>query len=160
MSQNPELAFSLDVSRKMLHMFVDDLTPAERLHRSCAGANCIDWLLGHLTVVETMFHKRLGATSAPLPEGFEKSYARDETAPKQEHYGDTSGLMTLFDRQRDITIERVRTLTADDMAKPVQPPHPRFSTVGDAAAFCSLHVAMHAGQMSMIRRSLGKPPVI
>jgi hypothetical protein len=68
--------------------------------------------------------------------------------------------MALFDLQRDITIGKVRTLTADEMAKPVQPPHPRFSTVGDAAAFCSLHVAMHAGQMSMIRRTLGKPPVI
>jgi hypothetical protein len=160
MLQNKELAFSLDASRKMLHMFVDDLTAQERLHRSCSGANCIDWLLGHLIVVEGMFHKRLGATSPPLPEGFEKTFARDETAPKQADYGDTSGLMALFDRQRDITIEKVRTLTADEMTKSVQPPHPRFNTVGDAAAFCSLHVAMHAGQMSMIRRSLGKPPVV
>jgi uncharacterized damage-inducible protein DinB len=158
MSRNVELVFSLDVSRKMLHMFVDDLTPDERLHRSCAGANCIDWLVGHLVVVERMFHQRIGATSPPIPEGFDKKFARDESAPKQADYGDTSNLMELFDEQRDATIEKVRTLTADDLAKPLQ--HPRFSNVGEAIAFCSLHVAMHAGQMSMIRRSLGKPPVI
>lgn len=160
MSENPELVYALEASRRMLHMFVDDLTPPERLHRACAGANCIDWTVGHLILTERLFHQRIGATSPSIPEGFDKLYARDDVAPKQLDYGDTSGLMALFDDQRNATIERVRRMSPAELSRPLEKPHPRFSTLGDAIAFCSLHVAMHAGQMSLIRRTLGKPPVV
>jgi uncharacterized damage-inducible protein DinB len=160
MPANAELAFSLEVSRRMLHMFVDDLTPQERLHRACAGANCIDWTVGHLVLTERMFHTRLGVTSPPIPEGLEPKFARTEEAVKQADYGDTSGLMALFDEQRNATLEAVKSMTPEQLSQPLEKPHPRFSTMGEAAAFCSLHVTMHAGQMSIIRRTLGKPPVI
>jgi uncharacterized damage-inducible protein DinB len=160
MSSNTALAFSLEGARKMLHMFVDDLTPEERLHRACAGANCVDWIVGHLIVTERMFHARLGAVSPEIPEGFEKKFARDAESPKQAQYGDTAQLMALFDLHRLETIEAVRRMTPEQLAKPLGKPHPLFSTVGEAAAFCALHQTMHAGQISLIRRSLGKPPVI
>src|SRR5690606_19867435 len=140
-------------SRRMLHMFVDDLTPEERLFRPSPGANCVDWLVGHLVLVERMFHTRFGTTSPPVPEGFEKTFARDDVAPKQADYGDTSRLLALFDEHRDATLESIRAMTSDQLAAPLT--HPRFKTVGEAAAFCALHVTMHAGQISMIRRALG-----
>lgn len=139
-------------------MFVDDLTAEERLFRASPGANCVDWLVGHLVLVERMFHTRFGTTSPPVPEGFEKTFARDDVAPKQPNYGDTSRLMALFDEQRNASIETIRALTPEQLAAPLT--HPRFATVGEAAAFCALHVTMHAGQVSMIRRALGKPPVV
>lgn len=160
MSHDPHLQFALETSRRMLHMFVNDLTPEERRYRICPGANCIDWIVGHLTLTEQRFHAVFGAKSPALPEGFDKKFARDEVAPKQPDYGDTSGLMKLFDEQRDITIARVSDFNADELMVPLPNPHPRFSTLGEAAIFCAVHVTMHAGQMSMIRRMLGKPPVI
>ena len=72
MSQNTELLYSLETSRRMLHMFVDDLTAEERLFRASPGANCVDWLVGHLVLVERMFHARFGTKSPPVPEGLEK----------------------------------------------------------------------------------------
>jgi hypothetical protein len=35
-----------------------------------------------------------------------------------------------------------------------------FKTPGQLAHFMAIHTTMHAGQISMIRRSLGRPPVI
>lgn len=160
MSHDPHLQFALETSRRMLHMFVDDLTPAERLHRLCPEANCVDWLVGHLILTEQRFHAVFEAKSPPLPEGFDKRFARDETAPKQADYGDTSGLMKLFDQQREVTIEKVCQFNNEQLIVPLLKPHPRFSTLGEAAIFCSLHLQTHAGQISMIRRSLGRPPVI
>lgn len=148
------------MSRRMLHMFVDDLTADERRFRACPEANCIDWLVGHLTLTEQRFHAVFDATSPALPAGFEARYARDDTAPRQADYGDTASLMAIFDEQRNVTIETVRALPQETLMLPLVKPHPRFSTLGEAAVFCALHVTMHAGQMSMIRRVLGKPPVI
>jgi hypothetical protein len=160
MSHDPHLLFALEMSRKFLHMFVDDLTPVERRFRACPEANCIDWLVGHMVLSEQRFHAVFGAPSPALPAGFDAKFARDDVAPRQSDYGETSGLMTLFDEQRNVTVEAVRALTTEQLILPLAKPHPRFSTLGEAAAFCSLHVTMHAGQMSMIRRVLGKPPVI
>ena len=160
MSHDPHLQFSLETSRRMLHMFVDDLSPSERLHRLCPGANCVDWLVGHLVLTEQRFHAVFEAKSPALPDGFDKRFARDETAPRQGDYGDTSALMKLFDEQRNITIDRVCQFTNEQLIVPLLQPHPRFSTLGEAAVFCALHTTVHAGQITMIRRSLGKPPVI
>ncbi|MBX3441413.1 MAG: DinB family protein [Planctomyces sp.] len=158
MSPAHPIVYSLNLSRGMLHMFVDDLTPEEWLHRPCPGANCAAWIVGHLVVVEGMFHKRFGAESPPLPEGFEAVFARDEVAPARAEYGDVTALMPLFDAARDVTIAAVSAMTPERLAEPLT--HQRFSNIGEAAAFCSLHGTMHAGQISLIRRSLGRPPVV
>ncbi len=160
MSHDPHLQFALETSRRMLHMFVDDLTTEQRRHRVCPEANCVDWLVGHLVLTEQRFHAVFDAKSPTLPEGFDKKFARDEVAPRQADYGDTSGLMRLFDVQRNITVEKVSQMTQEQLMVPLLKPHPRFSTLGEAAIFCALHVNIHAGQISMIRRMLGKPPVI
>jgi uncharacterized damage-inducible protein DinB len=35
-----------------------------------------------------------------------------------------------------------------------------FSTPGEMLSFMSVHTAMHAGQVTIIRRSLGRPPLV
>ncbi len=160
MSHDPHLQFALEGSRRMLHMFVNDLTPEERRYRICPDANCIDWVVGHLVLTEQRFHAVFGAKSPLLPAGFDKTFARDDVAPKAADYGDTSGLLKLFDEQRNVTIAKVCEFPQEELMVPLENPHPRFSTLGEAAIFCALHVTLHAGQMSMIRRMLGKPPVI
>ena len=160
MSHDPHLQFALETSRRMLHMFVNDLTPEERRYRICPEANCIDWIVGHLVLTEQRFHTVFGAKSPALPAGFDATYARDDVATRRPDYGDTSGLLALFDEQRNVTIERVCELAPEELMVPLLKPHPRFSTLGEAAVFCSVHVMLHAGQMSMIRRMLGKPPLI
>lgn len=160
MPANSELAYTLETSRKFLHMFVDDLTPVERLYRACLTANCADWMVGHLILTERMFHKRFGVVSPAVPEGFEQVFARDEIAPQSASYGETAHLMALFDEQRNVTIEAVRGMTDEQLAKPLETPHRMFTTLGEAASFCAMHVIVHAGQISMTRRVMGKPPII
>ena len=42
----------------------------------------------------------------------------------------------------------------------MEKPHPMFATIGELANFMALHAAMHAGQVTIIRRSLGRPPIV
>lgn len=51
-SANDIIVHSLTASKGMLHRFVDDLSPKEFLHRPVEKANCVAWLIGHLTLSE------------------------------------------------------------------------------------------------------------
>src|SRR3954468_18171237 len=72
------IVHSLSGSQKLLNRYCEDLTPAEYLHRACGGSNCVAWTLGHLVISERSALGRVGMTDLPpLPEGFEKRFARD-----------------------------------------------------------------------------------
>ncbi|MGH7213979.1 MAG: DinB family protein [Tepidisphaeraceae bacterium] len=159
-SANDVLVHSLIVSGRMVRMFTEDLQPREWLHRASPTGNCPAWIVGHLTLTERGRLTPDVAASIALPADYEQRFARDESAPKLADYGDTSVLLPLFEQTRAKLIERARSLTPDELVKPLDKPHRLFKTVGEAINFMSAHAAMHAGQLSAIRRSMGKPPVV
>jgi hypothetical protein len=162
MSPNDVIVNSLSVSQKLLNRYCEDLKPDEYLHRPCAGGNTPAWIIGHLILSERSALGRAGVTELPpLPEGFEKRFARDEAAPKASEYGDVTQLIPLFNRHRDLLIDTVRGMSAEALAKPLEKPHPLIgSTVGEVLNFMGAHVAMHGGQITIVRRSMGKPPLV
>ena len=158
---NEILVHSLRTSQALLQRYVADLTPQEMLHRPAPAANCAAWLIGHLVLVERNALKRLGVTDLPaLPDGFEKRFSRDEGCPQASAFGDVTGLMPLFDQHRARLIDAVMRAPAAQLDAPIEPPHPMFKTVAEATNFYAAHVAMHAGQVTIIRRSLGRPPIV
>jgi uncharacterized damage-inducible protein DinB len=160
--QRDILLHSLRSSHGLLNRYVADLSAQDWLHRIVPGANCAAWIVGHLVLSERGMLATLGLTPAQmpaLPEGFEKRFARDETAPKSADYGDTSALMALFNQHRELMIETVSKLPLDRFDKPREKPHPLFKTSGEFINFMSQHTVMHAGQITFIRRSLGRPPI-
>jgi uncharacterized damage-inducible protein DinB len=159
---NDAIVHNLTASKRMLLWFVEDLTPTEFLHRPAANVNCVAWLLGHLTLTDRRVAGTiLGANDfPPLPDGFERRFSRDEGCPTADEFADVSILPPLFARHRDVLIATVNALPPEALARPLPTPHPRFKTAGEAANFMSVHTAMHAGQISVIRRSLGRPPLI
>ena len=160
-SPNDIVVSSLAISQKLLNRYCEDLKPDEYLHRPCAGANCAAWLIGHLILTERMALKRVGATDVPpLPDGFEKRFARDAEAPKSNEYGDVASLMPLFNQHRQLLIDTVKRLPPAALDQSVEKPHPMFNTIGEAVNFMGAHTSMHAGQITMIRRSLGRPPLV
>ena len=54
----------------------------------------------------------------------------------------------------------VHQMLTTPIDKPVDKPHPMFATLGELANFMALHATMHAGQITIIRRSLGRPPIV
>ena len=160
---NETIAHSLTVSRQLFRRFVEDLKPEEYLHRVVPKANCVAWILGHLTLTERRALGALGVDPArlpKLPEGFEKRFARDETAPQSGDYGDVSILLPLWDQHRQLLIDTVKTAPPEQLGRKVEQPRPFFSTVGEMVSFMAIHGTMHAGQITIIRRSLGRPPVV
>lgn len=155
------IVYSLKASRILLHRYVDDLKPEEFEHQPAAGMNCISWILGHLILTDRRMFLWLGGTEvSPLKEGFEDLFKTTRTkAAQQTGYGNPQELIRLFDEHRERLIEMVRSA---DVAKFSEPPSfqtPMFANKAEASLFMGLHTAMHMGQVSMIRRSLGYPPL-
>lgn len=163
MTANGAIVFSLKTSKDLMHRFVEDLRPEEYLHRPAPKANCVAWLLGHLILTERRALANLGVPQGEmpqLPEGFEKRFARDEAAPGAADFGDVTPLLPLWERHRQMLIDKVSAATAEQLDRPLEKQHPRFSKAGEMAAFMAQHAMLHTGQISTIRRSLGKPPVM
>lgn len=102
----------------------------------------------------------LKADLPSLPDGFEKRFARDEQAPQANEFGDCSNLVTLLEQSFDALMAAVRRATPEQLDAPVGKPTPMFKTSGEVATFMALHAMVHIGQITIIRRSLGRPPIV
>ena len=161
MTPNDIIAKALAGSQALLHRYTADLTPQEYLHRPSPKANCAAWTIGHLVLTDRRCLGTLGVTDLPaLPEGFEKIFGRDEASAQAATFGDVSILMPLFDQHRNRLIEAVKSAPAEQLSKALEKPHPMFASAGEQAMFMALHTSMHAGQITLIRRSLGRPPIV
>jgi uncharacterized damage-inducible protein DinB len=154
------IAFVLEKSKATVHRFTADLSPQEFLHRPTEKSNCAAWLVGHLALADRNCLKRLGAALPELPAGFEHQFSREEGCPQAKEFGDVSGLIKVFDQHRDLLVAAVKKATPQQLNTPVEKPMPMFGTIGELIAFMSLHTAMHVGQITIIRRSLGRPPIV
>ena len=158
---NAVIAFALRASHNRFRKFVEDLKPTEFSFQPIPGANSIAWMLGHLTLVDRRILGFFGVEGPPLPAGFaERFQTTGKPAGGQTGLGDPAELLALFDAHRVKLVETVEKADPATLNKPLEKPHPLFGTVGEAAAFMAVHLGLHAGQVTMIRRSLGYPPVI
>lgn len=162
MTPNDLLAGGYRMARQLLHMMVDDLTADEFRHQPCAGANSAAWIVGHLAVVARRTAYRLGASGLPeLTEEYISQFsATKKPAGAQVELGEKAELLSLLDASIEKLIEAVRGLPAEALAHPPASPSPLATNYGEALLFGTMHVGLHCGQLSTIRRSLGKPPVV
>ncbi len=162
MSPNDLLAASYRMGRQMLHRMVDDLTVEEFQHQPVAGANSAAWIVGHLAVTARRTAERLGATDLPeLTEEFVARYSvTKKPAEAQTDLGEKAELLALFDGSVEKLIGAVQTLSVEALNSPPLNPGPFANNYGEAVLFGAMHVMMHSGQLSTIRRTLGKPPLV
>jgi uncharacterized damage-inducible protein DinB len=160
MSPHQVIAHAQLAASRLINMMFADLTPQEMLHRPCPSGNCPAWILGHLILAERRFLLSAGGTVEPLPDGFEAKFARDELAPKLAEYGDVSGLLAMWNAVHDQLVKQTEAITIEQLETKLEKPHPMFQTLGQLMVFANIHATMHAGQVSVIRRSLGRAPLI
>jgi hypothetical protein len=162
MTTNDLLSTGYRFGALLVHRMVDDLTPAEFSRQPVPGANCAAWVVGHLALTLRNTLQRLGGTDLPaFPEELiAKLQTTGQSAAEQAGYGDPKALVTLFDTFVERCQAMVGSLTPSDLAE-TSDVRPGFAkNRGEGLLFGSLHIAMHTGQLSTIRRSLGKPPIV
>jgi hypothetical protein len=162
MSPNDLIAAGYRMGRQLIHRMVDDLTEEEFRHQPVPGSNSAAWIVGHLAVTARRTADRLGATGLPeLTEEFVAKFSvTKKPAEAQTDLGRKAELVALFDGCVEKLIGAVAALPVESLNGPPLNIGPFATNYGEAVLFGSLHVTMHSGQLSTIRRSLGKPPVV
>src|SRR5262245_35730471 len=155
------VAQSHGIAKAVVHRYVDDPKPEEFFHQPVPGANHAAWIVGHLARTARQACEGLGLQDLPpLPQDWDADYRITKTmAPAGQKAGDPKELLRLFDLHEDRLIAGLKHVDAAKLAEPPSFQSPLFSNRGQMIHFLSMHAAMHAGQLSVIRRSLGKPPI-
>lgn len=161
MNSKQTILYGLRFSARLLDMFTSDLSRQDMHHRVVPAANPAGWIIGHLILTDRSLIKLLGGVMPALPsEDFEKRFGQGENAPAAGDFGEVERLPALFKTHRDALIAAVEAANEAIFDRPLEKPLRIASTVGELLAFASLHVATHAGQISSVRRSLGRPPLV
>jgi hypothetical protein len=125
----------------------------------------VAWQVGHLTVSQyglLMFRLR-GRKPEDLeliPGRFRKAYGR-----QSQPSGDVArqpSIDQLLDRMADVHRRALAELARIDpqvLLEPVEMPYASYPIKLGAILFCPLHEHIHAGQIGLLRRSLGLEPI-
>ncbi len=154
----------LNFSRSLVHQYLEDLADEEWFQMPTEGITHIGWQVGHLAFVEyalTMkrirgdqagddalidpdYSGRFGRGSIPEPDPAQNpAPAELRAALDRVHAQAISELSAYNDAQLDVPID----------------PHPAFDTKLKAVEFCSQHEMLHAGQIALLRRLIGRSPL-
>ncbi len=161
MTTNDLLVSGIRMSTAMIQRMTADLTPEELLHQPAAGANCAAWIVGHLAMTLHRSLGRLGVTDLPtVPDEIAAKFQMTkQAAGKQEGLGDTQALLAMFNDRAERLQAALAKVTPEVLEGEPEFRPPGCANRGDMLLFLGLHNTMHAGQISTIRRSLGKPPL-
>lgn len=144
-----------------MEWILSDLSDADLMVRPVPEANHSAWQLGHLIASERdiVLGQLPSATMPELPAGFAAAHSKETaTSNDAKAFCSKDEYVALLGTMREATFAEVRKLTDADLARP---------TVGNMAGFCptlgsivgllSDHIMMHLGQITVVRRKLGKP---
>jgi DinB superfamily len=155
------LADSLHRNLMMASWMLGDFSDADMLARPVPGANHATWQIGQVTASEARLSKMLKPGMAiELPAGYAEKFTKHTAAiDDPAAFPNKAQLLDQLARVRAATVAIVKSMTEADLAAPMQGPMAEFfPTHGHVVAnLIPTHLAMHVGQIQVIRRKLGKP---
>jgi uncharacterized damage-inducible protein DinB len=162
MNAKDAIKTALASTQQILQSYLSDLSDADLLVRPVPQANHIAWQLGHLISAENTMVNSIAPGACPdLPAGFADQHNKS-TAAKEPATGfrTTEEYLGLFQKTRAGTQAALAKMSDSDLDKPTTGQMAKFApTVGAWFLLQANHTLMHAGQVSVARRKLGKPIV-
>ena len=152
---------ALSSTKDILEWYVKDLSDADILVRPVPGANHTAWQIGHLIYADygLVSEQLPDAKFPPLPDGFKDAHSTARSSVDgADGFLTKDEYVTLFGQVRKASMEAVSTLTDADLDRPTIGSMAGFApTLGDLLLMVATHTLMHAGQVTVLRRKLGKP---
>ena len=125
----------------------------------------VAWQVGHLAMAEyglCLFRQR-GRQEIDLQlmtSGFRKLFSRG-TVPEADagKYPPAAEIRATLDRVHAQVLKEAKGFTEEQLAEPVDMPYAVHANKLGSLLFCSHHEMLHAGQLGLIRRLVGKQPI-
>ncbi|MCI0456812.1 MAG: DinB family protein [Gemmataceae bacterium] len=161
MTAKDAIKTALTSTQQVLTWYLSDLSDADLLTRPVPAANHVAWQLGHLIAAERFLISQNvpGAAYPELPAGFEERHHKTKAANEPPQGFATKGeYVALFNKVREATLANLAKLSDADLDKPTKGDIAKFApTLGALCVLVSNHTLMHGGQITVLRRKLGKP---
>ena len=142
---------------------LEDLQPEDWFHMPTPPVSHIAWQVGHIAMAQFRLCLERLRNLQPgdwelISKDFLRTFAKG-SAPSADasSYPKPMEIRQVMDRVHKAVQEELEGYTGDDLKTPLRNPHPIFKTKWEAVVFAAQHEMLHAGQIGMLRRLLGKP---
>ncbi len=125
----------------------------------------VAWQVAHLAMAQyglCLFRQRGRADvdRGLLPRGFVQKYGKASTPnPAPGDNLSPSEIREILDRVNEQACEEMSGFKSDQLSEPIDMPYAVYPTKLGALVFCADHEMLHAGQIGLLRRLLGKEPI-
>ncbi len=164
MSMIEFLCDRLTVARGWTQDLLEDIDESAWFDMPAPGINHVAWQVGHLAASQVaLIHVRCFAKDYDrcAPAGFREKFGKGSSPlADPSAYPGVAEIRAAFDRIQTEAIDLIAAMSESDLNSPAgAEPHPLFSTKQGAIATTALHETFHAGQIALLRRLAGKPPL-
>ncbi len=150
----------LEFARRATLGFVEDVPDDQWCHQPGRGANHACWIIGHLATTDNYFLTNLTGQDSKVPESWEKLFGMgSQPSPNRADYPAAAELKDRLRSRREDLLAWFRTLSPEKLLEPLPKDWQNFAPdhIGLAVSI-AWHEGMHAGQLTVVRKSLGLAP--
>ncbi len=163
MSLQQQLIRQLNLARGFTEqLFRQFQSPQEWTTQVFPGANHPLWVAGHLGFADNFALRHVAPERVEENENYHELFGMG-SQPKSdpEAYPPVEEVLQFTRQRRQVLLEVLQNMQEEQLARKLpEGSLEMLSTVADLFGFIALHEGLHAGQMSMAHRSLGRPPLV
>ena len=155
----------IEFARSITLSLLEDIDYADWFRMPDGCPTNVAWQVGHLAMAQyglCLFRQR-GRQEIDLQlmsSAFRKQYSKGTTpsadATKQPP---AEEIRATLDRVYHQSLKELPLLTDEQLNQPVDMPYAAYPNNLGCLLFCSHHELLHAGQIGLLRRLVGKPPI-
>jgi hypothetical protein len=152
-------------SRVFTSQFIPDLNADEWFWSPPEYATHIAWQIGHIAVAQySLCLRRVRGRTAEdeslIPDAFIDAFKLgSKPATGVKNNPPLEEIQRVFDAVYHQALTELPLVDDSELDNPTDPPHPVFKTKLGAIDFSPQHELVHAGQIAMLRRLMGKAPL-
>ncbi|NLF69465.1 MAG: DinB family protein [Candidatus Anammoximicrobium sp.] len=152
---------ALEYSRHFVQALLDTIPEDQLCHQPFPGANHALWIMGHVASVDAFLGQACGGPQDPQLESWQPTFfMKSEPSPNPGDYPPADEVRAWFQSTRQAVLDWFRSQDEQQLGTPLpeglrEIAPDRLSLIARLA----IHEAGHGGQLTMIRKSLGLPPV-
>ena len=151
-------------AREYTRSLLADLGPDDWFRMPHEGVTHIAWQAGHIAMAQFRLCLERLRNLQPgdwdlISKDFIRAFAKGTTpSADSAAYPEPAEIRATMDRVFEAVVREVPEYDGTDLNSLLSNPHPIFKTKLEALSFCSKHEMLHAGQIGLLRRLIGKPP--
>jgi uncharacterized damage-inducible protein DinB len=157
--------FALEFSRRLLEGILSELEGSDWFYQAHEKSNYPLWVVGHLGLADNMFINRFRPERVKKPEGWDALFWFGSQMLPSTAYPPVDEVLAYFRERRQALLQLLEELTDAELDAPAPAPGERSPiagapSIGQLFLFASQHESLHAGQLTIAHRAVGKAPLI